>query len=279
VASKPRPRTSATAAIVPQGSTLAQVTTHHEDSGSGFPVVLIHGLGASTAMWQLVAPRLAGDFRVVAYDLRGLGRSATPPPPYSLDDLVADLDELADRLGLPRFAVVGHSLGGLVAFAFAARRPERVAGLVAISAPVSTPRELPSLLAARLDLVRREGMAAVAAAHEAAGLPAAFREAHPELAATYRSIIASGDPVGYAALCELGADLDLTAELGQITAPALLVAGELDSVVTPALLRGAVAAFPAGAAYVELAGCGHIAPLERPDELAAHLRGFLAAVA
>src|SRR5262249_22350747 len=117
VASKPRPRTSATGLMVADVATLTSVRTFFEERGAGPVVVLIHGLGGSTAIWRRVVRPLADDFRVLAYDLRGLGRSETPPPPYGLDDLVADLDALLDGLGVEQATLVGHSLGGAVAFA------------------------------------------------------------------------------------------------------------------------------------------------------------------
>jgi aminoacrylate hydrolase len=84
--------------------------------------VLVHGLGGTSAgIWRHLADDLAGEFTVVTFDLRGTGSSARPAGPYSLDDLVGDLRSVVQGLALERPALVGHSLGGSIALAYAAR--------------------------------------------------------------------------------------------------------------------------------------------------------------
>jgi pimeloyl-ACP methyl ester carboxylesterase len=253
---------------------LQGLEVHYEVHGDGPPLVLVHGLGGSTAVWRLVRAGLDG-FQVLAYDLRGLGQSSTPAPPYSLGMLVADLDALLEHCGLDRVAVLGHSLGGAVALAYAAERPERVDAVVAVSAPGGTPPEQRDVLGERARIAVQEGMGAIAELHVHAGLPEAFLRAHPAETRAYRSVIAGGDAVGYAALCAVLADLDLTDALAAVTAPVLLVHGDLDRVV-PCAGTAAVAAAIRDCEVVELAGCGHVVPFERPEELASLAAGFLA---
>ncbi len=112
-----------------------------EERGSGPPLVLVHGLGGSTAIWQKVAGSLAERHRVIAYDLRGLGRSRAAEPAGSLGTLTDDLRLLLDRLGLDRVALLGHSLGGAVVLAFAAEHGERVSAVVGAAAPSVSPEE------------------------------------------------------------------------------------------------------------------------------------------
>src|SRR5262245_21916165 len=99
--------------------TVNGVDTYYEDSGSGPTLVLVHGLGASTVVWRKVVGPLSEDFRVVRYDLRGLGQSATPEPPYTWAEVVADLDALLDALELEDVTLVGHSLGGALSLSYA----------------------------------------------------------------------------------------------------------------------------------------------------------------
>ena len=252
---------------------LAGFDAFYEEHGSGAPLVLVHGLGASTAIWQKVVGPLAEHFRVIAYDLRGLGRSTTPPPPYSMAQLLGDLHRLVDSLGLERFGLVGHSLGGAIVLAYALEHPERVAAVVGIAAPSRTTDEQRGLLAERAETARQDGMGALAELHAAGGLPEAFIEANPDETAFYKSIIAGGDPEGYAALCVVTGDLDLSIDLGRIRVPVLLVEGELDRIVRPESVRTTASMIP-GCEYVELEGCGHIVPLERPDELVTHVVRF-----
>jgi 3-oxoadipate enol-lactonase len=244
---------------------------YYEERGSGLPLILIHGLGGSTAMWQKVVDPLSERFRVISYDLRGLGRSETPTPPYSLAMLVGDLHDLAKSLALESFALVGHSLGGAIALAYAAEHPELVRALVGVAAPSSTPLEQRAHLEDRAASARRDGMGVIADLHVRNGLPETFQQAHAADVATYRSIIAASDSDGYAAHCGVIAALDLSDGLGRIRAPALLVQGELDGVVPAEAVRATAAAI-AGCEYDELEGCGHVVPFERPSELTARVR-------
>ena len=104
---------------------------HIEDAGRGsaLPVVFVHGNGASSAQWRAQSEHLRATRRVVSYDLRGMGQSSVSPlGDYSLGAMVTDLEAVTARL--PRFVLVAHSYGGAVAATYAARHPERVAGLV-----------------------------------------------------------------------------------------------------------------------------------------------------
>jgi pimeloyl-ACP methyl ester carboxylesterase len=97
------------------------------------PMVLVHGLGWSSAAWDEVAPTLAKDRRVLALDLRGHGASVWTPT-YSHEELAEDLLQFADRLELEKFLLCGHSMGGSVASIFAERHADRLTGLVLVDA-------------------------------------------------------------------------------------------------------------------------------------------------
>jgi haloacetate dehalogenase len=100
-------------------------------SGSGPPVLLLHGFPQTHLMWRAVAPVLARDFTVVCADLRGYGRSGHPAStpdhaPYTKRAMAQDMVILMERLGFPRFSVAGHDRGGRVAYRLALDHPERV---------------------------------------------------------------------------------------------------------------------------------------------------------
>ncbi len=227
--------------------------------------VLVHGLGGSAASWQQLVGPLSQSVTTIAYELTSRD---------SLGALVTDLHARLDALEIERVALVGHSLGGAVVLSFAATHPDRVSAIVGVAAPSVTPPEQRGALAERAEAARRAGMAAIAELHVSVGLPESFRRAHPDDVAVYRSIVASGDPERYAALCRVIADLDLTGELGKIAVPVLLVQGELDAVVPPEAARVTATAIP-GCEYVELEGCGHVVPFERPGELAVLVARFV----
>src|SRR5437867_2594147 len=98
--------------------------------GPGPGVLLIHGLASSSHIFDLVAPLLAGSFRVVAYDQRGHGLSSKPSTGYGYASVAADAVSVIDGLRLGRPILLGHSWGGSVALEVAARYPRKVAGAI-----------------------------------------------------------------------------------------------------------------------------------------------------
>jgi pimeloyl-ACP methyl ester carboxylesterase len=104
--------------------------------GRGPAVVLIHGFGDSGAMWSPLAARLAANHTVVVPDLRGMGLSSHPAGGYDKWTQAGDVRAVLDRLGIDRAAIVGHDIGTMVAFAYAARYPARTERLVVMDAPV-----------------------------------------------------------------------------------------------------------------------------------------------
>jgi haloacetate dehalogenase len=112
-------------------------TIHGEVTGSGPPVLLLHGMPQTHRMWHRVAPLLSKRFTVVATDLRGFGDSGTPPSspghaPYSMRALAQDQVEVMASLGFDRFAVVGHDRGARCAYRMALDHPDRVERLAVL---------------------------------------------------------------------------------------------------------------------------------------------------
>jgi pimeloyl-ACP methyl ester carboxylesterase len=238
--------------------------------------VLVHGLGGtSAAIWGRVAGELADEYTVVTYDLRGTGRSERPPGPYSLDDFVGDLRALVEALELARPALVGHSFGGSIALAYAARYPAEVSAVVCVGGPVVLPEQGRQGMRDRAEKVEREGMGAVAETVATNGTAPSFRERDAQGYDELVAMLAANDPDGYAATCRVIAELDLRPELGRVAAPVLLVAGDGDGVVPPAAGDEIEAALPNVAGRVTVEDCGHNLTVERPEVLVAEVRSFL----
>jgi pimeloyl-ACP methyl ester carboxylesterase len=115
------------------------IGVHYVRHGEGFPLVLLHGWPEFWYTWRKNIPVLAGEFDVVAPDLRGFGdtdKPGTPDPPNRLlGDFVEDLRALADSLGFERFGIVSHDVGAYVAQGFARKYPERLSGLFFFDCP------------------------------------------------------------------------------------------------------------------------------------------------
>ena len=111
----------------------------------GPPLVLLHGLGVSGAVWQAFSRRLSPTWSIVAPDLRGHGASAKPAGGYTPADYAADVASLLAALGIGPVPVVGHSLGALAALALAGATPQRVAALVLLDPPLDPARPNPDV--------------------------------------------------------------------------------------------------------------------------------------
>jgi pimeloyl-ACP methyl ester carboxylesterase len=103
------------------------------EQGEGFPLVLIHGLAGDHSAWTPQLPRLAEQYRTIAFDNRGAGQSTQRDEPASTEDLARDTLALMDALAVERAHVVGRSMGGAVAQHMALLAPERVESLVLLA--------------------------------------------------------------------------------------------------------------------------------------------------
>ncbi|MGX5187088.1 bifunctional 3-oxoadipate enol-lactonase/4-carboxymuconolactone decarboxylase PcaDC [Streptomyces avermitilis] len=230
------------------------------------PLLLGPSLGTSYALWDKVAPELSVTHRVIRWDLPGHGGSPAGliGPAATVADLAELVLALADSLGIDRFAYAGVSLGGAVGLHLAAHHPERVSSLAVLCSSAHFNGAQP--WRERAELVRREGVAPVAATADSRWFTPGFTV--PELVRDHRD----ADPDAYAACCDALAAFDLRDRLSSITAPTLLVAGREDPATPPAHLREIADAVP-GASLTEIAGASHLAPAERPEAVLAALRG------
>jgi pimeloyl-ACP methyl ester carboxylesterase len=111
-------------------------TLHYVRGGTGPAVILLHGFPQDWYEFHQIMPRLAKRFTVVAVDLRGVGRSAATPGGYDAANMADDIDQLARQLTLERVYVVGHDIGGTVAYAFARLHPKALRGVMILDVPL-----------------------------------------------------------------------------------------------------------------------------------------------
>ncbi|HXD63498.1 MAG TPA: alpha/beta fold hydrolase [Solirubrobacteraceae bacterium] len=239
---------------------------------SGPPVVLLHALGLDWRMWDAVMVSLAQSRRVFAYDIRGHGRAAGSPAPFTMDDAAADLVAVLDALGLDRAHVVGLSYGGGIAQTAAVHHPERFASL-ALLATTDFPFDA---FEVRARSGETDGM-------EAQIVPSLTRWFTPAALAVdawgvryAREQVRRADPRDWAAAWRSFIGLDVQGRLAGFGAPTLVLAGELDASTTPQIMS-AIAQAIDGAEYRELPGTPHMMSLERPELVSQALGAFLPA--
>lgn len=219
------------------------------------PLLVVPGILEDTASWQAALAPLG---RVVI---------ALPNHGESIADMAASMVERAP----PRFALLGHSLGGYVAQQIALTAPDRVAALMLVS--TSARAETPESRERRGALVTaaRADFPAVVAQLARAALARDKRAAH---IAGLTAIMLAGGVERFAREQQAAASRPMFAgRLGGITCPALVVTGDADAVIDPAASAELAAELPA-AQLVRIEHCGHMPQLERPDALLAALRGW-----
>jgi pimeloyl-ACP methyl ester carboxylesterase len=246
-------------------------------AGSGPALVALHGIGSNAASFAPLVAHLPPGTPVIAWNAPGYGGSQPLDAPWpTAADYAARLADLLDALGQAGpVTLLGHSLGCLVAAAFAARHPDRVARLVLASpalghgAPVGGP--LGVAAQARLDDLARLGPDAFAAARAPRLLHRP--ETCPETAAAVTAAMAAIDPAGYAQAVRMLASGRLADDLAGLALPAEVIVGAEDIITPPDAARRAHAALPDACRgpLTLVPGCGHALPQQAPEALARRL--------
>ena len=235
--------------------------------GDGPPLVLLHGFPLDHHLWDEVVPLLDSTFDVITPDLRGFGESTISDPQPSMDDYASDIAELLDQLEIAKAAIVGHSMGGYVALAFARLYPDRVSGLGLVSSQVlaDTPE-------------RKEGRYKSAADVEANGISSVVEAMSPKFTSDEklqeyaRDLMGQQQPAAYiGALKAMAERSDSTPLLASFHFPIVVVHGDSDSLIPIDRAREVKAAI-SQAHVVEIPGAGHIPMMEAKEKTAEALK-------
>ncbi len=249
-------------------------TVGYEDRGSGEAVVLLHPFPLSRTAWNGLDDVLASRLRVIAVDARGFGESPLTGS-YQIADLADDLAALLDERGLDRATVLGMSMGGYTALAFAARHRDRLAAL--ILADTRAAADTPETRAARataIETLRRDG----ANVYLDGSLPRLLSlGAPPAVLARARALAEPRVPRLVAGIEALRDRPDRASELASIRCPTLVLCGDHDQVTPPVEMRQVADVIP-GAAFQTLPGAGHLSHLEAPSGFERAVVGFLQAL-
>lgn len=271
-------------------ASLNGVSISYRDRGSGMAVVFVHGHPFDQSMWDAQVEALSWRYRVITLDLRGYGASdvpnveattleATMLAATTLETMASDIRALLDHLQVERAVVVGLSMGGQVAMAFADLFPERLAGLVlaATFAEADTPEGARARRAMAERFVQ-EGSVLPGGEMVPKLLAAASVKRDPQLAVKVFTMIANAPPSGAAAAIR-GRALrkDYLDALRGVRVPVLIVAGTEDQYSSVEKARRMQEAIP-GAQLEIFEGVGHLPNLEAADRFNAVLHEFLAGV-
>ena len=247
------------------------------DQGTGLPVVLVHGFPLDHTMWNAQIDPIGRHYRMIAPDLRGFGQSGVTDATVTMEQFADDLAALLNALGLNEPIVLcGLSMGGYVAMQFQRKYHRRLRGLILCDTRAAS--DTPEMAAARHEMANRVLANGPAPLVEGM-MPRLFAEAtvknRPEVVDRLRGVMLRTDPRGIAAAARgMAKRPDVTRLLGEITCPTLVVVGQLDAISTADEMHTIARAIP-GAHFVEIAGSGHMSPMENPAEFNAAVLEFL----
>lgn len=235
-------------------------------------VVLLHSLATSRAIWAAQAAVWSSRFEVIALDLPGHG-DAPARALGSFAEYATALREILDERGVARAAIVGLSLGGMVAQAFALAYPERTRALVLAHTAARTPPEAVAVWTERLATVNAGGVETQVAPTLARWFTPEFAAAAPHTVAWIAGLIRRTSVAGFLTAGHAIQRLDHVERLAALRAPTLVLTGARDPSISPDAARRLAAAIP-GARFAMI-DSAHLGNIEQPVAFTEHVAGFL----
>jgi len=257
------------------------ISLSYDEYGEGDPVLWIAGTGNSGKVWtKYQLPEFTDRYRCITVDLRGTGRSDSPAdPPYTMQMLAKDVEDLARQLDLGPIPMVGFSMGSTIIQEIAINAPELVSKALLLSTWTSTREEhhIRRHFEARLLAIQKAPFDVFAAFAFWMWAPS-FVDDEPErmdeIVNFFVEVSGSQPPEAYANHFIADISHDTSGRLGQIKCPTHVVYGAEDLITLPRYNQRVAREIP-GATIAEIAGGGHIAWGERPAEVNAEIARFL----
>ena len=244
---------------------------------SGPAVLLIHGLGWDSTLWtgQIEALAAAG-WRVLAPDLRGMGATEKPEKPYAIDGYQRDMSALLTAMGVEQAAVVGFSLGGMIAMALAAAEPQRVGAAVFACCNAQASAEARASTEAMLDRAASLGPVRFAEEQAEAIWRDAWARVNPHAVQDFIAWRAAMDQAALTRAFRAAFGVDLRPALPGITVPTRVIVADEDRFLTVETGRTISEHLPRGDLVI-IEQSGHMAPVEQPAAFNEALFSFLEA--
>ena len=249
---------------------MSQSILHDEDQGAGSPaLVFLHYFAGSLRSWAHVSGRLANTCRCLRVDLPGFGRSASLPA-YSVHAVAHEVARLIADLRLDSYVLIGHSMGGKIALSCAAAGLPGLAGLVLVAPSPPSPEPMDEKERNRLLVTHGDRESAEQT------LRTITRRPIPQEDATIcieDNLLTS--PEAWRWWLAQGSREDITAQARQVACPVLVLGGSDDPVIAPSVIADEIMPRLADASRVEIAGAGHLLPLEAVQEVGDAIRTFV----
>ncbi len=250
-------------------------TNHRIDGRGGRWVTFVTGIANDLTMWDGQVPALAGDFRILRYDLRGHGGSEATGGDYSMALLVEDLKALLDAQKIQKTSLVGLGLGGALAQAFAIEHPDRLDRLMPCCCRARMVPDFAAMWHKLRETVRQNGLETIVEPTVQRWFSEDFKAAHPDVLDNIRRMIRGTTLEGYLGVTAAFLGLDVEDRLQEIRAPTLYVSGAEDKLGGPPALMQGLSGKVKGARHLSVPKAAHIANIQNPEGFNRVLGEFL----
>jgi pimeloyl-ACP methyl ester carboxylesterase len=253
--------------------TIHNVQLNYQEQGTGTPLVLVHGFPLDSRIWDDVIPLLAKQFRVIAPDLRGFGKSISSTP-FTIASLAEDVHALLKEISALPCILGGLSMGGYVAMSFAKKFPADLRGLILMDtraeADTAQAKENRGKM---IQLAKDKGPKSVADEMMPKMIAEATTKSKPQVVSKLRQIMESQQSLTVQhALMALRDREDQTSFIPSIAVPTLILVGEHDAITAPAMSETMNKGIP-NSTLIVVPDAGHISSMEKPNEIADAIRG------
>jgi pimeloyl-ACP methyl ester carboxylesterase len=255
------------------------IKIYYEEQGNGEPLLLIMGFTVSSVGWYWNIPAFAENFRTIAFDNRGVGRSDKPDVPYSMAMFADDTAGVLDALGIERAHVFGISMGGMIAQEFTLRYPQRVKtltlGCTNCGGPNTVPSKDPDVLN-MLGNIASVDVQQAALAMTKVAVTSWFMQKRMNVLLELNQLSAQHPTPKHGMVQQMQAILghDTYARLPQIKVPTLVITGKEDGLVPPENSIALSQRIP-NADLVILSNASHLFNIELPEATVATVREFI----
>jgi len=252
-----------------EGSDGCRIAIRHFADGTpgAVPVIFVHALAMTGAMWELVANHLHTDAALYAVDCRGHGLSDRPQGPYTTTLFAQDIHCVLQRLRAPKAHIVGCSMGGTVSLAFASTYPAAVASLTVVDSTAYYGDGQADIWHERGLRPQKEGFAGMLPFQVSRWFSDAYAATHPQAMRDATATFLDNSEHAYFASCVMLGTADERPGLSNYTGPATVVVGS-DDYATPPAMAKEIVDHVAGATLSVLPGLRHYTPIEAPELVA-----------
>jgi 3-oxoadipate enol-lactonase len=256
---------------------LENISLFFEEQGAGEPLILLHGLGTDGRSWEYQRDFFAEQFRVIVADVRGHGRSAKPPGPYSVPQFAADIFALLDHLNIDAVHLVGLSMGGMIGFQMAVDQPKRLKSLTIVN---SGPELVPQTWQERWQIWQRRLVLHFSSMEKIGEFIGGRLFPEPEQAAYKEMFVQQmreNDPKAYRAATNALIGWSVRPQLNRIQCPVLVISSDMD--YTPVANKEAYVRELPTARLQVINNSRHGTPIDQPEAFNTAVLNFLHTVA